>query len=117
METLLSGWRLQRDHASQRRGVEKLLRNRHGRACRHHCRLSSDPRKRPRHDRLCARKLQDRNTGHPANCRPLQEVRQRAEDENVTVLHKPLRPAALRSMLSLFHHARQDGASTQGSTR
>ncbi|ENR65898.1 PAS domain-containing hybrid sensor histidine kinase/response regulator [Brucella abortus] len=45
------------------------------------------------------------------------EVRQRAEDENVTVLHKPLRPAALRSMLSLFHHARQDGASTQGSTR
>lgn len=45
------------------------------------------------------------------------EVRQRAEDENVTVLHKPLRPAALRSMLSLFHHARQDGASAQGSTR
>ncbi|MFQ0813824.1 hybrid sensor histidine kinase/response regulator [Brucella anthropi] len=41
------------------------------------------------------------------------EVRQRAEDENVTVLHKPLRPAALRSLLSHFHHARQDNKSAQ----
>ncbi|MBB5702336.1 Na+/proline symporter/signal transduction histidine kinase [Ochrobactrum daejeonense] len=45
------------------------------------------------------------------------EVRQRAEDENVTVLHKPLRPAALRSLLSLFHHARQDIASAQSAAQ
>ncbi len=45
------------------------------------------------------------------------EVRQRAEDENVTVLHKPLRPAALRSLLSLFHHARQDGNSAQSAAQ
>ena len=45
------------------------------------------------------------------------EVRQRAEDENVTVLHKPLRPAALRSLLSHFHHARQDNASAQNAAQ
>ncbi|MBN9044535.1 MAG: hybrid sensor histidine kinase/response regulator [Rhizobiales bacterium] len=36
------------------------------------------------------------------------EVSRRAEDENVTVLHKPVRPAALRSLLSHVHHARQN---------
>ncbi|GAA5540022.1 MULTISPECIES: PAS domain-containing hybrid sensor histidine kinase/response regulator [Brucella] len=41
------------------------------------------------------------------------EVRQRAEDENITLLNKPLRPAALRSLLSHFYHARQDGSSSQ----
>lgn len=45
------------------------------------------------------------------------EVRQRAEDENVTVLHKPLRPAALRSLLSHFHHARQDNRSAQNAAQ
>ncbi|MCI1000739.1 MULTISPECIES: hybrid sensor histidine kinase/response regulator [Ochrobactrum] len=41
------------------------------------------------------------------------EVRQRAEDENITLLNKPLRPAALRSLLSHFYHARQDGSPSQ----
>ncbi|MDH7784643.1 Na+/proline symporter/signal transduction histidine kinase/CheY-like chemotaxis protein [Ochrobactrum sp. 19YEA23] len=41
------------------------------------------------------------------------EVRQRAEDENITLLNKPLRPAALRSLLSHFYHARQDSTSSQ----
>ncbi len=45
------------------------------------------------------------------------EVRQRAEDENVTVLHKPLRPAALRSLLSHFYHARQDNTSAQNAAQ
>ncbi|MGB5840619.1 MAG: PAS domain-containing hybrid sensor histidine kinase/response regulator [Brucella anthropi] len=45
------------------------------------------------------------------------EVRQRAEDENVTVLHKPLRPAALRSLLSHFYHARQDNRSAQNAAQ
>ncbi|WP_139973379.1 PAS domain-containing hybrid sensor histidine kinase/response regulator [Ochrobactrum sp. CGA5] len=45
------------------------------------------------------------------------EVRQRAEDENVTVLHKPLRPAALRSLLSHFHHTRQDKASAKNAAQ
>jgi len=45
------------------------------------------------------------------------EVRQRAEDDNVTVLHKPLRPAALRSLLSHFHHARQDQKSAQNAAQ
>jgi CheY-like chemotaxis protein len=41
------------------------------------------------------------------------EVRQRAEEENITLLNKPLRPAALRSLLSHFYHARQDSSSSQ----
>ncbi|MBA8819897.1 hybrid sensor histidine kinase/response regulator [Ochrobactrum sp. P6BS-III] len=41
------------------------------------------------------------------------EVRQRAEEENITLLNKPLRPAALRSLLSHFYHARQDRSSSQ----
>ncbi|MBC2884438.1 hybrid sensor histidine kinase/response regulator [Ochrobactrum sp. CM-21-5] len=41
------------------------------------------------------------------------EVRHRAEEEKVTVLHKPLRPAALRSLLSHFHHVRHDRASSR----
>lgn len=41
------------------------------------------------------------------------EVRQRAEEENITLLNKPLRPAALRSLLSHFYHARQDGSASQ----
>ncbi|MBJ6132284.1 hybrid sensor histidine kinase/response regulator [Ochrobactrum sp. Q0168] len=41
------------------------------------------------------------------------EVRQRAEEENITLLNKPLRPAALRSLLSHFYHARQDGGASQ----
>lgn len=41
------------------------------------------------------------------------EVRQRAEDENITLLNKPLRPAALRSLLSHFYHARRDGSPSQ----
>ncbi|MBR7650990.1 hybrid sensor histidine kinase/response regulator [Brucella oryzae] len=45
------------------------------------------------------------------------EVRQRAEDENVTVLHKPLRPAALRSLLSHFYHAQQDNTSAQNAAQ
>ena len=38
------------------------------------------------------------------------EVRKRADDENVVVLHKPLRPAALRSLLSSALHQRQSVA-------
>jgi signal transduction histidine kinase len=38
------------------------------------------------------------------------EVRKRADDENVTVLNKPLRPAALRSLLSSALHQRQSAA-------
>ncbi len=41
------------------------------------------------------------------------EVRQRAEEENITLLNKPLRPAALRSLLSHFYHARQNSSSSQ----
>ncbi|MBV2142439.1 hybrid sensor histidine kinase/response regulator [Falsochrobactrum sp. TDYN1] len=35
------------------------------------------------------------------------EVRQRAEEENVTVLRKPLRPAALRTLLSQVYHQQE----------
>ncbi|ASV85717.1 PAS domain-containing hybrid sensor histidine kinase/response regulator [Ochrobactrum quorumnocens] len=39
------------------------------------------------------------------------EVRKRADDENVIVLHKPLRPAALRSLLSSALHQREGASS------
>ncbi|MCY1242170.1 hypothetical protein D9M72_551160 [compost metagenome] len=39
------------------------------------------------------------------------EVRKRADDENVIVLHKPLRPAALRSLLSSALHQRETASS------
>ncbi|PWL19207.1 hybrid sensor histidine kinase/response regulator [Falsochrobactrum shanghaiense] len=35
------------------------------------------------------------------------EVRQRADEENVTVLHKPLRPAALRTLLSQIYYRQE----------
>lgn len=40
------------------------------------------------------------------------EVRQRTEEENVTLLHKPLKPAALRALLSQMHRANRDDTSS-----